>query len=65
MHSEFFCNTARLNDIRGLKSLVSLRTMFYVPTRLPINIVKEHTSASYLNDQQTQILEIGEMQKVS
>ena len=39
--------------------------MFHVPTRLPINIVKEHTSASYLNDQQTQILEIGEMQKVS
>ena len=39
--------------------------MFYVPTRQSINIVKEHTSASYLNDQQTQILETGEMQKVS
>ena len=59
MHSEFFCNIARINDMKGWKSLVSLRTMFHAPTRLPINIANEHTlctSFFQLNDHQIQIL---------
>ena len=59
LHSEFFCNIARLNDVKGWKSLVSLRTMFYVPTRLPINIVKQHTAYTHLfqlNDHEIQNL---------
>ena len=54
---EFFCNIARLKDKIGWKSLVSLPTMFHVPTRLPINIANEHTAYTrlfQLNDHQIQ-----------
>ena len=56
-HSEFFCNIARLNDMKEWKSLVSLCTIFHVPTRLPL----EHCRWAYcilfqLNDHQVQIL---------
>ena len=59
LHSECFCNIARLNDMKGWKSVVSLRTMFHAPTRLPINIANEHTAYTclfQLNDHQIQIL---------
>ena len=59
LHSEIFRNIARINDMKGWKSLVSLRIMFHVPTRLSINIANEHTAYASLfqsNDHQIQIL---------
>ena len=43
LHSGFFCNIAVLNDMKGWKSLVSLRTVLYVPTHLPL----QHCQKTY------------------
>ena len=68
LQNEFLCNIARLNDMKGWKSLVSLREMFYASPRLSINIVKKHaayTCLFHLNDYRIQTMKKDKYERAS